>query len=98
VLHLLLSSNCGSIAWIGASAAHGKGLLYTNRATARDGFALRCRFRKELLKVFQQVCRRLEESSNLGIDVLNGLRLALICLQDFKKLLVNIGLSSEAIL
>lgn len=40
----------------------------------------------------------MKESGDLGIDVLNGLCLTLIGLQDFQELLVNFWLLSKPIL
>lgn len=48
--------------------------------------------RKELLKVLEEIRRRVEQTSNLGIDFLYWLRLSLVRLQNLKELLVNVGL------
>jgi hypothetical protein len=51
-----------------------------------------------LLEVFKQVRSRMEEASDLRVDVLDRLLLALVCLKDFQELLVDLGFVLEAIL
>lgn len=53
---------------------------------------------QELFEVFEKVWGRVEQCGDLSVDVLDGLLLSLICLKDFKKLLVNLWFVLEAIL
>lgn len=45
---------------------------------------------QELLEVFEEVWRSLEEMRDLRIDVLYGFGLALVGLEDFEELLVDV--------
>lgn len=56
------------------------------------------RFGKELFEIFQQIGSGVEERGNLSVDVLYGLLLSLIGLEDFEELLVNLGLVLETVL
>jgi len=51
-----------------------------------------------LLEVFEEVGRAVEQMSDLAVNVLDRLRFALISLQDFKELFVDVWMSCEAIL
>jgi hypothetical protein len=59
---------------------------------------LSSRLWQELLEVFQKVWRCPKQSCDLRVDVLYGLRFALVRLQYFQELLVDVGLRSEAVL
>ena len=62
------------------------------------GFSLCSRFRQELLEVLKKIGCGVEQGCNLSVDVLYWFRLPLICLQDLKKLLINLWLVLEAVL
>lgn len=55
-------------------------------------------FWQELLEVFQEIGSRLEEVSDLIVDVLNWFRFALVSLQDFKELFVDVWMCRKAVL
>jgi hypothetical protein len=59
---------------------------------------LSSRFWQKLLEIFQQIWSATEQVGDLRIYVLNRLRLALVCLEDFEKLFVNIWLLGKPIL
>ena len=87
----------GGVARFCARAAQRESIL------ARDSckiFVLVCcgRLGEKLLEVFKKVWRSLKQTSDLGIDVLDWLRLSLICLQNLKELLIDVWLLGETIL
>ena len=61
-------------------------------------FGLCRRLWEELFEVFEKIRCRTEQLSDLRIDILNRLRLALVGLQDLKKLLVDLWLRSKTVL
>lgn len=65
---------------------------------ARSSLGLAGRLWQKLLKVFQEVGRRVEQRRNLSVDVLNRLLLALVGLQDLQKLFVYLWLVLKAVL
>ena len=73
---------------------HGHVLLraLANRPGLRGGLG------EELLEIFEQIGSRVEEASNLRIDVLDRFLLALVCLENFQELLVDFGFILEPIL
>lgn len=56
------------------------------------------RLRKELLEVFQEIRRCVEQLRDLPIHVLDGLGLPLVRLQDLQELLVDLRGAGEAVL
>lgn len=56
------------------------------------------RFRQKLFEVFQQVRCAVEKLCDLGIHILDWFGFALVCLQDFEELLVNLRRTGEAVL
>jgi hypothetical protein len=59
---------------------------------------LRSRLWEKLLEVLQKIRRSSEQGRDLRVYVLYGLRLALVRLQYFEKLLVDVGLRRKAVL
>lgn len=59
----------------------------------------RCRrFWEKLFEITEKIRSSLEEVGDLAVHVLDGLRFALVSLQDFQKLLVNIRLRGKSVL
>jgi len=56
------------------------------------------RFWQELLEVSEEIRRGLEKMSDLTVHVLDWLRLALVSLEDFEELLVNVRLRGKSVL
>jgi hypothetical protein len=63
-----------------------------------SSFGLSGRFRKELFEVFEKIRGSVEKSSNLCVNVLNGLGFALVGLKNFEKLFVDFWSVLETIL
>ncbi len=57
------------------------------------GFGVSCRLGEELFEIFKQVWCLIEQKSDLRVNFLNGLRLALVCLQDLQELLIDVWLT-----
>lgn len=55
-------------------------------------------FGEELFEILQEVGCAVEQARNLGVNLLYGLLLSLVCLEDFEELLVDFGLILEAVL
>lgn len=68
------------------------------RALLAGRSRLRGRFGKKLLKIFEQVGRRVKQSGHLRVDVLNRFLFALVGLQDFEKLFIDFGFVLETVL
>jgi hypothetical protein len=51
-----------------------------------------------LLEVFKEVRGAVEEPGNLAVNVLNWLGFALIGLQDFEELFVNVWMGGKSVL
>ena len=56
------------------------------------------RIGKELLEVLKKICGVVEQVRNLGINVLDGLRVPLISLENFKELFVDLWFILEPVL
>jgi len=54
--------------------------------------------RKELLEILQEIWRATKQVSDLGVYVLNGLRLSLVRLEYLQEVLINVRVSRESIL
>ena len=54
--------------------------------------------RKELLEILQEIWRATKQVGDLGVDVLNGLRLSLVRLEYLQEVLINVRVSRESIL
>lgn len=61
-------------------------------------FSLGGRFWQKLFEIFQEVGIWMKKLCHLSIDILNWLGLALICLQNLKKLFIDLGLMAIAVL
>lgn len=55
-------------------------------------------FRKELLEILEEIWRATKQVGDLGVYVLNGLRLSLIRLEYLQEVFVNVWVSCESIL
>ena len=87
----------GGVIRLASDVAHHDGVLLL-LSCGGGGLGMSGRLWQKLFKVFKQVRGRIKKPSDLAIDILYGLRLALVSLQDLQKLLVDVGLCGEAVL
>jgi hypothetical protein len=55
-------------------------------------------FGKKLFEVFEKIGRRVEKARDLRVDVLDRFLFALVCLENFQELLVDLGFILETVL
>jgi hypothetical protein len=75
--------------------SHGIKLVGTLRSSSS---CLRGRLWKKLFEILEQIWSGVEKQCNLSINILDGFLLALVRLQNFQKLFVNLRFVLEAVL
>lgn len=96
LMKMIVGSSSLLIGRVTPRAAEGKHLFAAG--TSRSLLALSSRLWEELFEIFQQVRCGLKQARDLSIHILDRLGLALVSLQYFEELLVDIWLRGEAIL
>ena len=104
LMEMIVRARCSQVRRVRACAGEGESFLAADAGSVAVAactalFLVRGGgFGEELLEVFEEVGRCLEETGYLCVDVLDGLAFALVGLQDLEELLVDVWLLGEAIL